>query len=84
MGEGIGLTGRAYAIPTKDLLVDTLPLNIIKPHISVFFDFAVAHPHWQFLFTHIGCGLAGYDWDDDIFPMLPWLMPDNVKVLDPI
>jgi hypothetical protein len=45
MGEGIGLTGRAYAIPTKDLLVDTLPLNIIKPHISVFFDFAVAHPH---------------------------------------
>ena len=78
LGEGIGLTGLAYAIPTKNELIETMPLPRIKPHIDVFIDYARQHPNWNFLLTHIGCGLAGYDWDMDIRPLFPETLPRNV------
>ena len=67
-GQGEGLQGRSYAIPTKDYQLKSLPLTSIENHVKVFLDFARSRPHWIFNVTRIGCGLAGYsDWQ--IAPM---------------
>lgn len=82
-GEGIGRTGNAYAIPTMDEKLEPLPLECIKPHIDVFIDYAYSNPRLTFLLTRIGCGIAGYDWDDDIGPLFSRQLPPNVTLLDP-
>lgn len=67
-GQGIGLQGRSYAIPTKDGDLSTLPLYIIREHVDTFVRFAARHPEFKFKLTPIGCGLAGYR-PEDIAPM---------------
>ena len=64
---GWGIQGNSYGIPTKDLRIKTLPLNIIQLHVEEFIKFAEAHPTWTFNVTRIGCGLAGYK-DHQIAP----------------
>lgn len=59
-GQGIGLQGSSYAIPTKDENIMTLPLSAIKKYVYEFIEFAKRHPEMQFNVTAIGCGLAGY------------------------
>jgi len=67
-GQGVGLHGSSYAIPTKDTVLRTLPLNIIEEYVQEFICFAENHPNLTFQITAIGCGLAGYkDWQ--IAPM---------------
>jgi hypothetical protein len=65
---GVGLTGKSYAIPTKDTHLRTLDLEMIRGYVKSFKDFARAHPNMNFLVTRIGCGLAGYT-DAEIAPM---------------
>ena len=60
-GVGIGRTGNAYAIPTKDEKIRTLPLDRIAPYVTEFLDYAREHPELSFQVTRIGCGLAGYE-----------------------
>jgi hypothetical protein len=60
MGEGIGRTGSAYAIPTKDMNIKTMSLDRIRHHIHVFLDYAESKPRYRFKVSRIGCGLAGY------------------------
>lgn len=60
-GEGEGLTGRAYGIPTKDRHLNILPLESIRRSVGQFIEFAMANPQMTFLITAIGCGLAGYE-----------------------
>lgn len=67
-GQGIGLQGDSYAIPTKDEHLKTLPLPRIKEYVDEFLDFARTHPELEFGVTRIGCGLAGYK-DHEIAPM---------------
>lgn len=67
-GVGVGRTGYAYAIPTKDRQLKVLPLEEILPHVQTFLGYARAHPDLRFYVTRIGCGLAGYA-DSDIAPM---------------
>lgn len=67
-GQGVGLQGNSYAIPTKDEKLKTLPLNIIKKYVDQFIEFASSHPEMRFNVTRVGCGLAGYK-DEDIAPM---------------
>ena len=62
-GEGIGLHGQTYAIPTMQGGVRT-----IKPYVDEFIRFAIAHPWLTFLVTRIGCGIAGFQ-DRDIAPL---------------
>ena len=59
-GEGIGMTGRCYAIPTMQGGVET-----IKPYVDAFIRFAKEHSRLTFLVTRIGCGIAGFR-DEDI------------------
>ena len=60
LGVGVGRTGRAYAIPTKDAKLKTLPVNRIRKDVDTFLAYAQAHPELTFLVTAIGTGLAGY------------------------
>ena len=62
-GEGVGLHGRTYAIPTMQGGVQT-----IKPYVDEFIRFAKESPRLIFLVTRIGCGIAGFQ-DRDIAPL---------------
>ena len=68
LGVGEGPTGMAYALPTKDHNIHTLPLSAIAVNVDRFIDYAVAHPEVEFFVTAVGCGLAGYK-NDQIAPM---------------
>ena len=63
MGQGVGLQGQSYAIPTMQGGVDT-----IRPYVDQFAGFALRHPELRFLVTRIGCGIAGFS-DEDIAPL---------------
>ena len=60
IGCGRGPTGKAYALPTKDAWLCTLPLSEIRKSVRKFLRYAEAHPELEFLVTAVGCGLAGY------------------------
>lgn len=54
MGQGNGLQGKSYAIPSMS------GLGVMGEYVKEFCEFAKAHPEKRFLVTEIGCGLAGY------------------------
>ena len=54
-GQGIGIQGQSYAIPTMQGNIDT-----IKPYVDEFIKFAICHKEMKFLVTKIGCGIAGF------------------------
>lgn len=74
-GRGSGPTGDAYAIPTKDAALRTLPLEVIGRHVVAFLDYAREFPQLEFYVTRVGCGLAGYT-EEQIRPMFEGA-PDN-------
>lgn len=76
MGVAYGITGEAFAIPTKSMALETLPLGLIKGFVQHFIGFAKFDPSIIFLVTPIGCGLAGYT-PKDIAPLFRGA-PDNV------
>ncbi|MBQ2194175.1 MAG: hypothetical protein II408_02265, partial [Bacteroidales bacterium] len=63
IGQGVGLQGQSYAIPTMQGGVET-----IKPYVDEFIAFAKAHPERFFYVTRIGCGIAGFV-DAEIAPL---------------
>lgn len=83
-GQGDGLQGQSYAIPTMQGGIDT-----IQPYVDEFITFARQHPELTFLVTRIGCGIAGFE-DSEIAPLfrealslqnvvLPKSFVDNIK-----
>ena len=54
-GQGVGMQGQCYAIPTMQGGVET-----IKPYVDEFIDFARTHAEYTFLVTRIACGIAGF------------------------
>lgn len=76
-GQGEGLQGSSYAIPTKDGNLRTLPLTDIANHVAHFLEFALSRPDLTFKVTPIGCGLAGYQ-PRDIAWMFDLSLPSNV------
>ena len=77
-GVGIGMTGRCYALPTKDENIWTLPLTEIQGYVMDFLDYAIENPDKIFLVTQIGCGLAGWT-PENIAPMFKD-HPNNVII----
>ena len=63
MGQGVGLQGQSYAIPTMQGGVET-----IAPYVDRFIKFARIHPELTFYVTRIGCGIAGFS-DSEIAPL---------------
>ena len=84
MGQGVGLQGQSYAIPTMQGGVET-----IKPYVDKFLEFAGENPNLDFLVTRIGCGIAGFS-PEDIAPLFKkalhmhnvWLPADFWKILE--
>jgi len=73
-GQGEGLMGKTYGIPTKGSGMRTLPITKIKPYVDRFIEFANKNPQLKFLVTEIGCGLAGYK-PKDIAPLFEAAIP---------
>jgi hypothetical protein len=55
-GQGVGLQGQSYAIPTMQGGVET-----IKPYVDEFIRIAKTRPDLKFYVTQIGCGIAGFN-----------------------
>lgn len=62
-GQGTGLQGQTYGIPTMQGGPET-----IEPYVLEFIRFARNHPEKKFLVTEIGCGIAGFR-PKDIAPL---------------
>ena len=62
-GQGMGMQGQSYAIPTMQGGVET-----IKPFVDQFIDYARQNPIFRFYVTRIGCGIAGFT-DEEIAPL---------------
>ena len=62
-GQGVGLQGQSYAIPTMQGGVET-----IRPYVDEFIAYAKVHHEMKFLVTRIGCGIAGFR-DGEIAPL---------------
>lgn len=62
-GQGVGLQGQSYAIPTMQGGVET-----IKPYVDEFLDVAYECDQNTFYVTRIGCGIAGFT-DEQIAPL---------------
>ncbi len=62
-GQGVGLQGQSYGIPTMHGGVDK-----IKPYVDEFIEFAEENPQLTFLVTRVGCGIAGFR-DEEMAPL---------------
>jgi hypothetical protein len=85
-GQGVGLQGQSWAIPTKGYRLETLPLSEIAGYVAAFLAQAEClYSHLTFRVTPIGCGLAGYR-PEDIAPMFRnpppnVILPDEFKAV---
>ncbi len=69
MGQGVGIQGQSYAIPTMQGGVET-----IKPYVDQFIDLAREWDQTTFYVTRIGCGIAGFT-DEEIAPLFAEALP---------
>lgn len=72
-GQGVGLQGQTYAIPTMQGGVET-----IKPYVNEFLSFAKSKPNLKFLVTEIGCGIAGFT-VEQIAPLFNKAIDENIE-----
>lgn len=63
MGQGVGIQGQSYSIPTMQGGVET-----IRPYVNDFIDLAREWDQNTFYVTRIGCGIAGFS-DEEIAPL---------------
>jgi hypothetical protein len=77
-GQGWGLQGTSFAIPTKDAYLKVLPLDKIGAYVKAFLDFARSNPDMLFQLTPIGTGLSGYDKEDILRILYHNEVPVNV------
>lgn len=60
LGQGVGLQGNSYAIPTKETPYRSLDTIAINKYVADFLSYAYWTPENIYNVTPIGCGLAGY------------------------
>lgn len=70
MGQGEGLQGQSYAIPTMN------GRDLFQQAIQRFIDFAASRPDLQFFLTKVGCGIAGYP-EDEVRTMFHKALPSG-------
>src|SRR6266550_7173969 len=75
-GQGEGLQGDSYALPTCSAPGVPLGLRSIGHYVDQFLAFARTRPDLQFQVTPIGCGIAGFK-PPDIAPLF-LKSPNNV------
>ena len=77
-GVGEGLTGSAYAIPTRDERLRVLPPEEVERGIVRFIHFARDNPAVTFHLTPVGCDEAGYKRREVWAILSKWGLPPNV------
>jgi len=64
LGQGVGMQGNSYAIPTCALPTGMdnheIALEKVEFYVNQFIAYAVMHPEREFQVTQVGCGLAGW------------------------
>ena len=81
MGQGEGLMGQTYGLPTKDRNIQTLSPLEINYAVTRYLKFALQHPELEFLTTAVGTGLARYSPRDIAMLFGPAnLVPANVRL----
>jgi len=78
VGQGEGLQGTSYALPTKDKFIQTLDLAYVHQYVKRFMHFARLSPGYTYMVTKVGCGLAGLT-PEQIAPMFTG-RPSNVRL----
>ena len=74
-GQGVGLQGQSYAIPTMHGGVED-----IQPYVDEFINFAKNNNNLHFYVTKIGCGIAGFK-IEEIAPLFSKCIDmDNVSL----
>ena len=62
LGQGYGLQGKSYAIPTKGPFAQyRLHVSDIRKYVDKFIEVSKERKDLTFLVTLVGCGLAGYE-----------------------
>lgn len=80
MGQGMGLQGTSYALPTKGVNISHMPLNDIARHVMAFISFTKIRPDLTFRVTRVACGLAGFK-DEQIAPLFKEALPlKNIRL----
>lgn len=67
-GQGIGLQGNSYGIPTKDASIQTLQIELVETYVEDFVRFTRTRKELHFYVVAIGTMLAGYR-HGDIAPL---------------
>lgn len=67
-GKSYGHYGNSFAIPTKDVIIESLPIERIEMYVQGFLAYAYGHKKIKFQVTAIGCDLAGFK-DKEIAPL---------------
>lgn len=62
-GQGVGLQGNSYAIPTMQGGVET-----IVPYVDDFINYVAQNQDTFFYVTRIGCGIAGFK-EEEMAPL---------------
>jgi hypothetical protein len=85
-GQGEGLQGSSYGLPTKNEYIQSLPLAEVEKSVNRFLEFARAHPELNFNVAAVGCRLAGFK-PEQIAPLFKdappncYLHPEFIAVL---
>lgn len=78
-GQGEGLQGQSYALPTKARPFDTYAdFALLQDSVARFLAFANQRPWLNFMVTRVGCGLAGFQ-DEQVAPLFAQV-PANCHV----
>ncbi len=81
-GQGIGLQGQSYGIPTKGKQLQVLSLTEIEGYIKDFLNFVEGNPQLTFYLTPIGTGLAGYTKEEIRNILKKYPKPKNIVMSD--
>lgn len=67
-GLAEGLSGQTYAIPTCDIMIDKVDIEVLSQSIDRFIGHACGTADTIYLVTPIGCGIAGFT-PEEIAPL---------------
>lgn len=79
-GVAEGLTGSAYALPTKNTPYKNMSFEELSVHAEKFVIFSKQRQDLTFLLTKIGCGLAGFN-EKEVSKLFNSCL-DNVLLVD--
>lgn len=59
-GQGVGLQGSSYALPTLDRERQKIGIRELEQHVETLYAILVDNQRTNFLITKVGCGIAGF------------------------